>query len=299
MRRYLQVGIGYSLTGRTDEQCVFINHGGGKNGKSVCFAVVRRMLGDYAQQADFKTFVERRNPDAPRNDVARMLAVRFLTTGEGSQNGILDEALIKQSSGGDPLTARFLRQEFFEFTPQFKLWLPTNHKPVIRGTDEGIWRRVKLVPWEVTIPEAERKPFAKFVDELCEELPGILAWAVEGCRLWQRDGLGEPEAVKHATTEYRQGQDVLGTFLSEHCRIHPHASVKFSALYERYAEWCRDSNERAVDSRTFGDDLTNRGYPAARQGGHAVRQGLALNLQSDVAVDVLTNGARGTRAVMP
>src|SRR5262249_54371075 len=151
------------------------------------------------------------------NDVARLKGARFVSAIEAEDGRRLAEALIKQMTGGDTMTARFLYGEFFEFLPEFKIFLAVNHKPLIRNTDHAIWRRIRLVPFTVTIPEAERDK--DLPAKLRRELSGILAWAVQGCLDWQRAGLGMPEAVKAATAEYRAEMDVLDQFLAERCEI--------------------------------------------------------------------------------
>jgi phage/plasmid-associated DNA primase len=158
--------------------------------------------------------------------------------------------------------ARYLYGEFFEFRPQFKLWLAANHKPVIRGTDHAIWRRIRLIPFTVTIPEEERD--GALPAKLRAEMPGILRWAVEGCLLWQRDGLGTPPAVRAATDGWRADSDVLGDFLDECCELGPRWVADAGALYRAYAAWCVTSGERPAIQRTFGLRLKDRGFRSTR-----------------------------------
>ena len=142
-------------------------------------------------------------------------------------------------TGGDTMTARFMRAEFFEFDPEFKIWLATNHKPTIRGTDYAIWRRIRLIPFTVTIPEAEQD--AALLDKLTAELPGILAWAVRGCLDWQTNGLGAPSEVTSATQEYRDEMDVLGEFLTDCCVLAPTRTARAKDLYAAYQKWCEEN----------------------------------------------------------
>ena len=172
----------------------------------------------------------------------------------------LDEALIKETTGGDRVTARFLFKEFFEFQPEFKLFLACNHKPEIRGTDEGIWRRVKLVPFDVTIPPEQRDK--RLPATLRAELPGILNWAIEGCQEWRRDGLKDPEEVKAATQSYREEMDLLALFLNECCEREEGGEVPTGELFDAYEEWCRKNGEQPVKKRTFGTLMKERGFRA-------------------------------------
>ena len=212
--RFLQRGIGYSLTGMTNEQVLFLFYGTGANGKSTFIETVRHLLGDYAQQADFSTFLERKG-DSPRNDLASLKGARFVAAVEAAEGRQIAESVIKQATGGDTIRARFLFKEFFEYKPQFKLFLVANHKPKVTGTDEAIWRRIRLAPFEVTIPAGERDK--ELPDKLRRELPGIMAWAVRGCLDWQANGLGEPVEVSTATAAYRQEMDMLAEFLNDKC----------------------------------------------------------------------------------
>jgi putative DNA primase/helicase len=253
---YVQRMIGYMLSGSTGEQCMFIAHGTGANGKSVMIDIIRAMLGDYAKNADPSTFLVSQS-DRIRSDLARLAGVRFVATVELDEGRRLSEALVKQVTGGDLITARFLNKNDFEFQPRFKLLMATNHKPVIRGTDYAIWRRIKLIPFAVTIPEAERDP--RLADKLKAELPGILAWAVRGCLEWQRSGLQEPAEVSAATSAYRSEMDIIGQFLDENCVTGPRYEVACAKLYAAYDRWCDEGGERSINQRRFGAQMSERG----------------------------------------
>ena len=198
---FVQRAIGYSLTGDVSEQVFFMLYGTGANGKSVFLETVQSILGeDYAKSTPTSTIMIK-NGSQNSNDLARLAGVRFVTVNEVEDGQNLAESLMKQLTGNDTITARFLYAEHFDYKPQFKLFIRANHKPVIKNTDEGIWRRIRLIPFTVTIPEEERDK--RLLQKLKDELPGILAWAVEGCLEWQQYGLGMPEEVKQAVKEYR------------------------------------------------------------------------------------------------
>lgn len=262
---YVRRAAGYSLTGSTEEHVFFLLYGTGQNGKSTFLEVLRHVLGDYAQQADFTTFLESSH-ERVRNDVARMFGTRFVTAIEAKRKCTLDEAVIKQLTGGDVVTARFLYGEFFEFQPAFKVWLAANHKPEITGTDEGIWRRVQLVPFTVSIPKPEQDLGLKA--KLWEEAEGILRWAVDGCLEWRRVGLSAPPEVTLATTAYRADSDVLAGFLADHCVLGPGQSVGASELYATYVIWAdQQRGEGKLSQRALSSALEERGVLKDRGGG--------------------------------
>jgi putative DNA primase/helicase len=271
---FLQRAMGYSLTGDTAEQVLFFCYGTGANGKSTFLETVRAVLGEYSQQSEFSTFLARQN-ESVRNDIARMAGVRFVAAIEAGEGRRLNEPLIKTLTGGDTVTARFLFKDYFEFRPQFKLWLAANHKPIIRGTDNAIWRRIRLIPFTVTIPESERD--SKLAAKLRAELPGILAWAVRGCLDWQRSGLGTPNEVRNATDSYRAEMDTLAAFIDERCFVGPAATVKKGDLYSAYKAWAEGNGEYVETSKTFGLRLAERGLSETRDGqGNRYWRGIGL-----------------------
>ena len=271
---FLQRAVGYSLTGSVAEQVLFLLHGVGANGKSTFIETVRALLGDYSTQADFTTFLSQRG-EGVRNDVARLVGARFVSAVEAEGGRPLAEALVKQLTGGDTITARFLFKEFFEFRPVFKLWLAANSRPTVKGTDNGIWRRIRLVPFTVTIPPAERD--RDLGGKLAAELPGILAWAVRGCLRWQEEGLGVPAEVEEATEDYRDAMDVLGGFVGDRCVVRPGLRVAVKDLYAEYARWCEANGEKPVTQRTMGLRLVERGFERHR-GTNGARTWLGLGL---------------------
>ena len=272
---FMQRAIGYSLTGLADEQCLFILHGSGANGKSTFLQTISELLSDYAMQTPTETLLVKAK-GAISNDVARLKGARFVIASEAEAEQRLAENLIKQMTGGDTISARFLHQEFFDFKPTHKMFLGTNHKPIINGTDYGIWRRIKLIPFEITIPETERDP--KMLEKLLLEKEGILAWAVEGCLLWQAEGLGMPAAVKQATAGYREEMDVLSQFISETCKIGGQLQVPSKELFCAFEKWCSNNGEQPITHRKFTQRMKELGYETAQIGSERKRgfKGLAL-----------------------
>jgi putative DNA primase/helicase len=254
---FLQKAIGYSLTGDVSEQVLFILWGTGANGKSTFLNTIMAMLGPYAMKATSELLMVSRNDRHP-TERADLFSKRFVAAIETEEGQRLAEVFVKEATGGDPIRARRMREDFWEFLPTHKVFLATNHKPVIRGTDHAIWRRIRLIPFTVTIPDDEQDKglFLK----LREELPGILHWAVEGCLAWQREGLGIPGEVKAATEGYRTEMDVIGQFLEEHCILNPQIQARASTLYKVYKEWCEAAGEYAVNQRRFGMSLSERGF---------------------------------------
>jgi P4 family phage/plasmid primase-like protien len=271
---FLQRAIGYSLTGDTSEQCFFILHGSGANGKSVLLKVVGKILGDYSQTARIETFMSKKGNDIPE-DVANLRGARFVTTSETSLGQRLAEGLVKALTGEDVVRARKLYQNSFQFVPQFKLWMACNHKPVIKGTDEGIWRRIRLVPFNVRIPPEEQD--RKLAGKLMEEASGILAWMVRGCLAWQQHGLQPPEAVQAATADYRAESDTIAEFLGETCVVNPLARAAAKDLYACYLSWCEQVGSKPLSQKAFGSRLTEKGFERRRgTGGVHQWQGVGL-----------------------
>ena len=271
--RYLQRALGYSLTGLTTEQVLFMLYGSGANGKSTLLRIWGEMLGDYAMQTPTETLMVKREGAIP-NDVARLVGARLVTAVEVSEGRRFDEALVKQVTGGDPVSARFLRQEFFQFTPAFKLFLAVNHKPSIRGGDHAIWRRIRLIPFDVRIADAQQD--RRLLEKLRAEFPGILAWAVEGCRAWQEEGLGVPAEVRAATDAYRTEEDTITEFIADCCHIGRALEVYSSDLYSAYTVWCTDAGEPCATQKKLGGLLRERGFEDHKRGGKKLWLGLGL-----------------------
>lgn len=257
LQDYIQKCIGYSLTGSNEEQCAYFLYGIGNNGKSTFLDVLADMLGGYAANAQPETIMMRRwGNDGANSDIARLKSARFVTTEEPTEGVRLNEGLLKQLTGGSKITCRFLYADEFEYTPEFKIWVATNHKPVIRGTDVGIWRRIKLIPFEVNI----KNPDKNLKYKLRAEFPQILAWAVRGCIKWRKEGMQEPECVQDATKEYKQEMDLLASFVEQCLEIDYDCRDKVPAsdLFKTYILWAKENNEYEMSSKKFSTEITKK-----------------------------------------
>lgn len=277
---FLRRALGYALTGHTKEHAAFFPFGLGANGKSVLLETIRHVLGTYAASADVATFLERDADDGrPRNDLARLVGVRFVTAVEPNEGSRLSEGFLKSITGGDVVTARFLFKEFFEFPPQFKVWLATNHRPAVRGTDEGIWRRIRIIPFNATFRGDACDP--NLIDALRAESSGILRFLAEAAVEWEEKGLGSAPAVAEATSSYRQDQDVVGRFLAEACELEPHFSETADRLYRAYRGWCEAQGERPWSAKALGMRLSERGLRSTRTAKARVWQGIHVASADD------------------
>jgi putative DNA primase/helicase len=282
---FLQRALGYALTGDTTEQVLFILYGpSGSNGKSTLLSTAVTLLGEYAVTTSPETFMVKDHTGGVPNDVARLKGARLVIAVETEAgHRRLDESLVKRVTGGDRLSARFMRGEWFDFAPTFKIFLATNAWPRVRGASNAIWRRLRLVPFTVTIPDAEQDHH--LAEKLTAELPGILAWAVRGCLAWQRDGLGEPDAVREATNEYRAEMDSLKGFLADRCVDAPDATGLAKELYEAYVDWCKTTEEEAMTQNAFGRRMTERGYTRPPTKTARFYRGLRLKTESDLKTE--------------
>lgn len=270
---FVQRAVGYTLTGLNREHCLFVLHGTGANGKSTFLSILERLLGDYGRAAAASTFTDRQS-GAPSNDLAALKGARFVSSVETTDRASLAEGFVKSTTGGDRITARFLYQDFFDFEPVFKLWLGTNHKPVIRGVDEGIWRRIRLIPFTERFEGNRRDEDLR--SKLENELPGILAQAIRGCLEWQRLGLSPSITVAQATASYRTEMDTFASFLDEWCIIRDGTRVKASELYQAYRSWAEANGEKPVSQRWFGLRLSERGFNKKPIDGYPHYHGLGL-----------------------
>ena len=291
--RFVQRAIGYSLTGSTKEQVLFICHGVGSNGKGKLMNLLRKLLESLAAPAPSALLMTAKTERHPTELVIlfRKRAVVAQETNEGQR---FNESLVKQLTGEDAISARRMHEDFWEFEPTHKLWLATNHKPNIKGTDHAIWRRIRLIPFTVTFHDPGEGEPVKDPDletKLTAELPGILAWAVKGCLDWQRHGLGMPQAVKNATAHYREEMDVLAAWIADCCVVKKLTEAKAADLYVSYTGWCDAQGERPESQRSFGLRLTERGFEQKkRTGGNRYWLGIGLLATAD-------SGASGASGV--
>jgi putative DNA primase/helicase len=265
---YVRRVLGHALTGDTNEQALWLWWGAGSNGKSLIINTILELLGeDYAIKAPRDLFLAKKSDQHPTN-IARLFGRRLVVCTETGNAARLDESLAKELTGGDVITARRMREDYWQFRPVFKPIMVTNHKPQIRGTDDGIWRRCRLVPftqrfWDPERGEsgpAELQADKALPEKLRAEFPGILAWLVRGCIAWQREGLATPSEVLAATNEYRAEQDVLGAFLAECCEVHPDCRAKVGELYAAYQEWAKGNGEYERSATAFGLSMRERGF---------------------------------------
>ena len=253
--RYIQKALGYSLSGNTSEQCAFFLYGTGRNGKSTFLEVVRRIMGDYATNIQPESIMIRSSNNSANSDIARLKGARFVTSVEPNEGMRLNEGLLKQITGDDVITARKLYGDEFEFRPEFKLWMATNHKPTIRGTDLGIWRRIHIIPFLITIPD--EKVDKHLSEKLMQELPDIFAWIAQGYTLWKSEGLRKPKVIEDAVEEYRNEMDVVSAFLSSDYVVQG-GECKAQALYAVYCQWCVECTEYKMSSTKFGREIAKR-----------------------------------------
>jgi len=252
---FLQRAAGYSLTARFTEKALFIPFGGGDNGKSTFLNTIREMLGDYACQAAPDLLVVKKNDSHP-TELADLMGMRFVTSIETEKGKRLAESLVKWLTGGDKIKARHMREDFVEFDPTFKLWLATNHKPRIKNTDQAMWVRIKLIPFEVHIPEAEQDK--NLPDKFRDERPGILRWAIDGCTQWREEGLGLPQEITAAIQAYKGEMDVTGPFVEKCCKLGPTLKISAAELHSAFSSWCQETGEFAYGKKEFNQRLCER-----------------------------------------
>lgn len=289
IQAYLQRAAGYTLTGDVSEQCLFFCYGRGLNGKTTFIETLSKLLGNYYTKTNADTIMAKRQGGGVPNDVAALCGRRMISASELSRYSRMNEGLVKDLTGGDAVSARFLNKEFFQFHLGAKIWLYGNERPKISGTDDGIWRRIRLIPWQIRVPETKQEaeergiPYWKdgyLKEKLSRELPGILAWAVRGCISWAKEGLGKPAAVVEASNDYRNEQDVLSDFLESECEVGPGYMCSKGDLWRRYRIWEENAGEKGrYAQRHFLADVTNRpGIRAIRVTG-GVRSFAGLRLR--------------------
>lgn len=277
LQKYLARVAGYCLTGITTEHVMFFLYGTGANGKSVFLNTLAAVWGDYATYAPIDMFMESRSERHP-TDLAKLRGARLVIATEVGQGKHWDEAKIKALTGGDIISARFMRQDFFDYKPQFKLMVAGNHKPSLRNVDEAIRRRIHLIPFTVTIPIEKRDQ--TLPDRLWAERDGILGWAIKGCLEWQKIGLKPPASVVSATEEYFESQDAIKRWLEEECIQSERATITTEELYQAWKNWAEKQGEYTGTMRKFSEELSKRGFQRWRNCHKKGFRGLALRGES-------------------
>jgi putative DNA primase/helicase len=260
---YVQRAVGLSLIGEIRERVVFLCFGSGANGKSVFLETLMDVFGDYALSTPPETFLAKRHGAIP-NDVARLRGARLVTSRETEEGKRLSASTVKALSGGDTISARFMRGEFFDFRPQCTVWVATNHLPQASAHDRALWDRLRIVPFKVRILEEEQDRDLR--RKLEGERAGILRWAEDGCAEYLREGFREPAAVCSATDEYRREEDTLGRFIEDECILDSTARAPCRELFHAYREWCGDNEYRPLNERRFSQVLNEREFDKRRSG---------------------------------
>ena len=263
---FIQRAVGYTLTGDTREEKLFFVHGPTNSGKSTFLEALKSCLGEYSMTADFETFLARSFVGGPRPDIARLAGARFVVSIEVDEGKKLAEGLVKQITGGDTISARFLYREEFEFRPQFKLWLAANHAPEVKHDDDAMWRRILKLPFELTVPKEKRDPKLKAtLADPAQSGAAILAWAVQGCLEWQRQGLAVPFRVELATEEYRRKQDPLAGFVASYCVLGDELWAPAGALRRIYEQWSKEAGTQLLNGSAWSGALETHGCTSERR----------------------------------
>jgi putative DNA primase/helicase len=278
---FVQRAIGYSLTGSTKEQKMFICYGAGSNGKSLMMEILRNILNDYSRNIAAESLMIKDNKSGASGDIARLKGARFVTAKENKEGRKLDEALIKEATGADTITARYLYKNEFEFIPEFKLWLATNHKPEITGQDDGIWRRLVLIPFNVQFTDDNGNKDPDLLDKLKTEIPGIINWCINGCAMWMQEGLKEPNEVIAAVEEYRSESDSLQQFIDECLVINPNACITNKDLTDLYNRWSGSNITTTKFSLMFKDRAKRIKVTQTRKNYGTFWQGIGKSVRED------------------
>jgi putative DNA primase/helicase len=271
---FMQRATGYSFTGIINDEALFFLYGSGANGKSTFLETIMYMLSDYTIKLGLESLLKKGNGGGIPNDIARLKGARLCVSSEIDQDGRFNESKLKDLASRDTITARFLHGEFFDFRQSHKLWVFGNHRPVIHGNDDGIWRRIKLVPFNVTIPDDEKDH--ELDVKLRGELSGIFNWVLSGCKQWQQVGLAVPDSVNAATAHYRDEMDIISNFINETCNLNQSAVVKANCLQISYKNWCNDNGHKPLSSSSLRQQLGSKGIKHHRKSAGSEYQGLEL-----------------------
>lgn len=287
--RTVQLLLGYTLIGEVLDEILIICYGFGANGKSVFNNVITSVLGDYAQAAPSSMLKARRSDDSsPRNDLAGIKGARYLSFNELQAGDRLDEQVIKAIAGREAISARFLFGEFFTYSPTFTGWVRTNHRPIITGDDDGIWRRLVLIPFNRRFTVDEQDP--QLEKKLLAERDGILGWILEGVRDYLNTGITLSPRIKAEVNAYRKESDVMGEFLEEKTRPTPQGKIEQRDLYRRYHYWCEENGLKHQSKKSFSQRLKERGYSESKSGKNRYYVGLELHEGADASLDLTTLG---------
>jgi putative DNA primase/helicase len=283
--KFVQKSLGYSLTGSTQEQCLFILHGEGSNGKSTFIDTIEKIMGEYAKNTPPETLMTKISTNNASPDICRMKGVRFIPSVETEEDKTFSEVLLKQLTGNDTISARKLYQDFESFKIEGKYWIACNHKPNIRGTDNAIWRRIRTIPFNVTIADNEKDK--DFANKLLREKEGILNWIIQGCKLWHLEGLEPVEDIKNATNEYRNEQDIINAFIDECCVIGSDKyTINVSDFYKAYKDWCENNGEIPISGNKLAKKMKQRKFEKKRNSSGLSRfkwfyEGIGINKPED------------------
>jgi len=251
LSQYIKRAAGYSMTGRTDEHCLFFAYGNGKNGKSTFMNMLSMVMGDYATTTSVEALLDvKASGEGASPYMARLPGKRLAMAQEMPEGRRMNESLVKSITGGDRIATRGLYKDVFEFTPTHTLWVSGNHKPRIAGTDDGIWRRLRILPFTIVIPDAQRRDSRVIEAEFYNHRAGILRWLIEGAKMWYKIGLGTCKAVDTATTEYRGEEDAVARFIAERCDLGLTKSVSKALLYAAWREWTEDEGDKAAFAKS-------------------------------------------------
>jgi putative DNA primase/helicase len=275
---FVQRALGYSLTGECTERVMFVLYGGGKNGKSTMCETISHIMGDYSAELNTDALLRKEMTGGIPNDIARLRGTRFVCANETEEGRRLNEPRVKELTGNDRISARFMRSEWFDFKPEFKLWMRTNHKPEIHGTDPAIWDRIRLIPFNARF---DGNPDLKLQEKLLKEAEGIFAWMVEGAIRWQQEGLNLPGAVKEATEGYRKENDILGDFLTAKVEKTPGLDLSNKDLLAAFNRWLKTENRPEVSGKALARKMTERGYQGEERRGIKWWIGIRLTTQEE------------------
>jgi len=280
---FIQRFLGYSLTGFTDEQIFCIFYGHGSNGKGTLIDTVMNVMGEYAKTTEPETIIKKKYERSSTNDLADLWGARFVTTSETDTYQELDEGRIKRITGQDPIKCRFLYKDLFEYIPEYKLILLTNHEPIIKSHDYSIWRRVKKVPFKMQLPR--EKWNLNLRRELLDEREGIFNWLVQGAVEWKKNGLQIPDIIENATEEYKEELDVIGDFIEMCTDIGDNLSVRNTDLYKCYEQWCEGTMNKPFATNTFSRALIERGFNNIKINGMRGKKGLDIRNDVKILID--------------